>query len=668
MRRPNDEVTEIPNPLAAQAPQMQPNRSQQPMPNIPPEQFINLTPQQRVALAQGQALPPHVQQQLQAQQRPPQAQQGPQTDQEIHKRIINMSQELDQATPRAAAIPVSPQDRQKMDAVLKHHWKSISALPKVLVHQLKNPKNEETVKSVLGLRIQIVRQLRSPSTPNLADELSMTEKTFTEYITKISGYVVGVIKIITAQQNGNAAQGANGQQMGQPQQNAMPQVPQQPKQESAPEGPKHRRNISKPPPAPTDDRRTFNFGGPQSPQGTPIYAQTAGAIDLKLPPGKKQRTKQTPSAAPTPATAMATPGPAGSPPINKAAEKKGQTAPTPPTAKQEPQKPVFRCPVAGCPRQANGFETQPELDLHRKEMHVAPADPVSYVLDKVRNAMDLDAEGKPKVDEKAALKDKAAALQKLPKGTTAGATPMAKAGSLNGKPSPSKTPQQGTKMETPLPAKAADAVKNATAEGGADSEIAFHDLLGDLGILEEMRSWDDSNDLFGGAAADFAPTADATDDSTEDKSKWDWLSQMAGTTDWFDSEPSTTSSSSKTDSSPPLSSPPSSVGRTPQSKKSPELNENGKRSRDVSEGDNLEMNLTITDTDSELEELMSAWADGNVMQIMGSGDSAIGMGTGEMEFGGMKVGTELLNAPLDGGEDAWMEGMMDFDGIPGWES
>ena len=115
-----------------------------------------------------------------------------------------------------------------------------------------------------------------------------------------------------------------------------------------------------PPPAPTGEKPPFQFPSDRA-QGVPKYA-TPGLKpeDLKLPPKKKMRN----DASASPATPVQT---------------------------QQPRT-LLKCPSQGC--NAQGFNTQAELDFHRNQVHkpeMAPVrDPVAFLKNSVLQAFNLD--------------------------------------------------------------------------------------------------------------------------------------------------------------------------------------------------------------------------------------------------------------------------------------
>lgn len=155
------------------------------------------------------------------------------------------------------------------------------------------------------------------------------------------------------------------------------------------------------PPAPTASRPPFTFtdASPRG-QGTPRYAPTGlkqvQQEDLKLP--KRQKKTHHDNTASTPVGGQATP--TMSPQAIKV---------------KVPDVLPFKCTVAGCESQDQGYATRSELDSHSRTAHRPVeehiADPLAFFLDSMREGLGLDENGeskaKPKLDA-----PKAPAMQK----------------------------------------------------------------------------------------------------------------------------------------------------------------------------------------------------------------------------------------------------------------
>ena len=137
------------------------------------------------------------------------------------------------------------------------------------------------------------------------------------------------------------------------------------------------------PPAPTSAQPP-NPWGPSSPHGVPAaYGPNQLTQDkLQLPVKKKLKNN---SATSTPVHLHGTPAPAASPlVITKSPEIQKTPAPT-----------MLKCPVPNCP-EVKGFATQLELDKHMEKHEVKEPvieDPVSFTLENIRKALNLDENG-----------------------------------------------------------------------------------------------------------------------------------------------------------------------------------------------------------------------------------------------------------------------------------
>ena len=239
----------------------------------------------------------------------------------------------------------------------------------------------------------------------------------------------------------------------------------------------HRQNRA--PAAPTAAQPPFLLGA-RSPDGTPhAYGPTVLTQDqLKFPPPKKRKPNQQGSTASTPAQVQA--APAASSPSQMV------KIPSPEAQRQQAVPQTFKCSVGNCDANKNGFGSQADLAKHTLDVHEPKEppidDPLAWAMESVRLGLGLHSDGKmkpkqeePKADNKAleAPKMKLSTSQqgqtpiKQEVGTPAGQTavPMSRPSTQTG-PSPAsqmlKTPQASTHVKTP--ASGASGVKPETVK------------------------------------------------------------------------------------------------------------------------------------------------------------------------------------------------------------
>ncbi|KAI4688746.1 uncharacterized protein J4E84_004676 [Alternaria hordeiaustralica] len=222
----------------------------------------------------------------------------------------------------------------------------------------------------------------------------------------------------------------------------------------------------KPPSAPTTDRPPFAIGA-DSGHGAAHYFEGARPVtNLVLPEKKRAKLEGSQSS---------TPGARASPRIGSGTGNSPELRRQPPPEKQMPQRPTFRCNDASCEFSVRGFDTQGELEAH-SQIHVKVENPMQFALDSMADYLDIDQKtGEAKVDQNAAKRAskpapaapratrQAVKPEQTPGASNNAATPvgqqpattaMARVPTQTGvKDSPSsnllKTPQAMTKVATP---------------------------------------------------------------------------------------------------------------------------------------------------------------------------------------------------------------------------
>ncbi|KAF1972033.1 hypothetical protein BU23DRAFT_469615 [Bimuria novae-zelandiae CBS 107.79] len=464
VKRPNEDGTDggiegQPSNAAPQAPAMVPSRSQQ-GPNLTQEQMSKLGPQQQAQMhanlmkaqdasnKQPQAPGLLSQEEIAAKMRDP----------EREKKFKMMIQQEESKLPKGEVLSISPEARTRLQLLIREklpHIKKVEQALRIFMVSYESPESEKVARTVLRSRILLLRQL-SPSDGTLHPQLTLSEAEFDNAIRHILSFVGKVMSRMANHQQAHAKTGQQNQQQSQrdqavPQLNAanLKQLEQQQRQQKAP-------------PAPTVTQPPFQIGGGASPQGAPKYFPGAKTLThLSLPEKKRQKMD--------PSSQTSTPASKQSPRIGSG---KGTS---PDLKRQTIQKPTFRCKFPDCEYSMRGFDTQAELDTHISHIHTKIDDPVQFAIESMAEYVGVDMKtGQPKQDPAATArgsKPASTAPRAPPQHTKPGqtpsmptsvatpagqaaATPMTRVPTQTGiKGSPStnllKTPQASVKVTTP---------------------------------------------------------------------------------------------------------------------------------------------------------------------------------------------------------------------------
>lgn len=593
VKRPNEDAAEAsadavaPN-VAPPAPMVN-SKSQQGL-NLTQEQMSKLTPAQQAQMraqllkaqdasnnkSQPRALPS--QEELQARMRDPARE----------KKFRLMLNEEPEKTNRTQPVQVPPEIRAQLQTVIRQNFERIKKVEQALrifLAGYEGSDSEGVARTVIKARNLLLKQL-NPQDGTLHADLTMTADEFRQNIRHILSFVG---KVMSKMQNQQQGQNVPTQQNQAPQQAPQAQ-PATASQLNAANLKIHeqQQRQQKAPQAPTTERPPgFPLGG-QSPRGAPIYLEGARTVtNLKLP--DKKRAKMDPNSQ-TP-----TPGVTASPRIPSGKSTSPELKRQAPPEKPVPQKPTFKCKTADCEYAVRGFDTQAELEAHISQTHARIDDPLQFALESMADVLDVDPKtGLPKTDTTAANRaaKPAPAAPRVPApaqpvksgqtpsipqnvttpaGTQAVATPMARIPTQPGiKSSPStnllKTPQTVAKVATPstgAPAKATPASTTKPVTKGPEVvAVPQPEKEEDLQPLVPSSLFDFSyEDTF--AALDANAPFTVLDLKDEDNS---WALR---------SRPSS-----------PINTPDSSSKDTPSTRQS-----------DISENDNLQINLNVKDVD-----------------------------------------------------------------------
>ncbi|KAJ4361006.1 uncharacterized protein N0V89_001575 [Didymosphaeria variabile] len=582
MKRPNDDGAdaggEVQPPNAApQAPAMVPSRSQQGV-NLTQEQMSKMGPQQQAQMranlmkaqdasnkqSQGPRLPS--QEELSAKLKEP----------EREKKFKMMIQQEESRLPKAHVQHISPDVRATLQQTIKEklpHIKKVEQALRIFLISYESPESENLARTVIRARILLLRQL-NPADGTLHPELTLTETEFGMNIRHILQFVGKVMSRMASQQ-AHAKPGQQNQQ--QPQREAVtPQlnaanlkiVEQQQRQQKAP-------------PAPTASQPPFQLGG-ASPSGAPKYFEGAKPLThLSLPEKKRQKMD--------PNSQTSTPASKQSPRISSS---KGNSPELKRQAPPAAQKPTFKCRFSDCEYSMRGFDTQAELDTHVSHIHTKIDDPVQFALEAMAEYVDVDPKtGQPRQDPAVAARGnkpastaprappqpiKAAHTPGMPQSAAtpaghAAATPMTRVPTQTGiKGSPStnllKTPQASIKVATPstgAPGKPTPASVTKATHKESDVQPKLRpELEEDVQPLVPVSLFDFSYDDIYSVLDTNGPLT--TLDLKDEDNSWALRSRPSS----------------------PLDTPDSTSKDTPSTRQS-----------DISENDNLQINLDLKDAD-----------------------------------------------------------------------
>jgi hypothetical protein len=584
---------------APQAPAMVPNKSGAGI-NFSPEQISKMTPaqqaQMRAQLLKAQDASNAAGNKAQQPSQPMLSAEEIRTrmnDPARMKAFNQIVKEVESSMPSRQNVPLQPQLRVSLQKSLKDQLDKLKKLEQAMrVYHVcyDAPASEKIVRQIAQSRALLFQQI-DPQDGTLHDQLTLSAEDFKTHMRAALGFYAKITARMAQQQ-----QPQNGAQQSQPP--AGPNVPLAQLNAANLKIVEQQQRQQKAPSAPTTDRPPFALGD-QAARGAPTYFDTANKVTNLVLPDKKRTKLDNVSQA-------STPGPKASPRIGTgkglSPEFTRQQAPD----KQVPQRPTFRCKVADCEYSVRGFESQGELDSHIAQMHMKIENPLQFALESMAEYLDVDPKtGDAKVDPNAKRPAKSAPAASrsahpvksentpnvplnavTPAGTQAAATPMARVPTQTGmKSSPMtnflKTPQAMAKVGTPgtsVHAKATPTSMPRPAPKEQAVAAAEPEKEDELQPLMPMSLLDYSyEDTF--AALDANGPFTVLDLKDEDTT-WAFRSRPAS----------------------PMTTPDSSAKDTPST-----------RTSDISENDNLHINLDLKDMD-----MPDAWAmgfNGNALPI-----------------------------------------------------
>jgi hypothetical protein len=459
-KRPNDDAAESSADAAPQAAAMASTKSQ-PGLNLTHEQMSKLTPAQhaqyKAQLLKAQDASNNKMQQQRG---------GVVNHEELRQRMADpartrqfkqLMDEVEKSIPARPPVQLPQQMRVPLQRSLKeqlHRLKQVDQALRIFHASYDSSEPEQVLRQIMTSRVLLYQQI-DLADGTLRPQVTLTIEEFKNHMGTTIKFVGKIMEKVKQQSAGQQPQLQGGSNAPPAQLNAanLKIVEQQ-------------NRSQKPPSAPTTDRPPFAIGA-DSGHGAAHYFEGARPVtNLVLPEKKRAKLEGSQSS---------TPGARASPRIGSGTGNSPELRRQPPPEKQVPQKPTFRCNDASCEYSVRGFDTQGELEAH-SQIHAKVENPMQFALDSMADYLDVDQKtGEAKVDQNAAKRAPkpapaaprttqqavkpeqtpgASQNAATPVGQQAAATAMTRVPTQTGiKDSPSsnllKTPQAMTKVATP---------------------------------------------------------------------------------------------------------------------------------------------------------------------------------------------------------------------------
>ncbi|KAL6234382.1 hypothetical protein BDW75DRAFT_164369 [Aspergillus navahoensis] len=414
--------------------------------------------------------------------------------------IRHMYNELGKNLPEDKPVAVTPEQRAAMSQQLRDCTDYLGRMDALVQFVAKVPGQEKNLRSLLGMRIQLMRQFKHSADWALNDQFTITPEYLigtTNYIKKLFHHMIARVNQQQNQGQGQrvgASQGSNSQQINQnvPPLNAS-NLQQLQQQEEALQ--RARRASSQT--AASGIIPAAPFGAP-SPQGVP-HAYGPGSIppqELKLPPPKRRKQSH-PSTTPVS-------GPSGT-----KAQANKQAA-----AEAKPIIGAFKCSVPECQYHYQGFATQDDLDKHAEESHKAE-EPIEDALQFALQGFSTLIQDEQKPDSQGLAKGFgfATALPAKQETKAEGATPVSGATPMG-----RVSSQLATKPASPASSQQLTPVRGA-AKGPSSTSIkptSSQDSKKELRKTAEQDRASMAKDLWADSAVSFEAIRDAFGNLNED--------------------------------------------------------------------------------------------------------------------------------------------------------
>ncbi|KAL4933701.1 uncharacterized protein BDV17DRAFT_66065 [Aspergillus undulatus] len=305
----------------------------------------------------------------------------------LPEKLRHLYNELAKNAPSDDPVAVTPEQRATMNQQLRDCTDYLGRMDALVQFISKIPNHEKNVRSLLGMRIQLMRQFKPGPDWALNDQVTITPEYLTgttNYIKKLFHHMIARVNQQQSQNPGQrpgAPQATNAQQTNQLNASNLQQLQQQ---EEALQ--RARRASSQTAASGASAIAPAPFGAP-SPQGVP-HAYGPGGIppqELKLPPPKKRKQSH-PSTTPVS-------GPSG--PKAQAGKQ--------PTTEAKPFIGAFKCSVPECQYHYQGLATQDELDKHVEENHKVE-EPIEDALEFALQSFGTLLQGEQKADSQGSTK------------------------------------------------------------------------------------------------------------------------------------------------------------------------------------------------------------------------------------------------------------------------
>ncbi|CAA9958889.1 hypothetical protein CFE70_002407 [Pyrenophora teres f. teres 0-1] len=388
-KRPMDD-TEPNTEAASQAPAMAPSRSQHG--DLTPEQLTKLTPTQhaqyKAQLLKAQDVSNNKMQQQRGPSLSPEELKQRMMDPVRNRQFKQMAEEVEKSLPPRPTVQLPPQLRVPLQRSIKENFarlKGVEQALRIFHASYDTAEPEPVIRQIMRSRALLFQQMNEVD-GTLHPQVTLTMDEFKNHMGATIKFSYEIMKKVKQQAQGQSSAAQQPQSQGSTapaQLNAanLKIVEQQNRNQKAPS-------------APTTDRPPFAIGA-DSGHGAAHYFEGARPVTNLVLPEKKRAKLEAGSQS-------STPGAKASPRIGSGASNSPELRRQPPPEKQLPQRPTFRCNDAGCEYSVRGFDTQAELETH-SQIHAKIENPLQFALDSMADYLDVDQKtGEAKINPNAA--------------------------------------------------------------------------------------------------------------------------------------------------------------------------------------------------------------------------------------------------------------------------
>ncbi|KAK1915997.1 hypothetical protein P3342_003812 [Pyrenophora teres f. teres] len=283
-----------------------------------------------------------------------------------------MAEEVEKSLPPRPTVQLPPQLRVPLQRSIKENFarlKGVEQALRIFHASYDTAEPEPVIRQIMRSRALLFQQMNEVD-GTLHPQVTLTMDEFKNHMGATIKFSYEIMKKVKQQAQG---------------QSSAAQQPQSQEQQN--------RN-QKAPSAPTTDRPPFAIGA-DSGHGAAHYFEGARPVTNLVLPEKKRAKLEAGSQS-------STPGAKASPRIGSGASNSPELRRQPPPEKQLPQRPTFRCNDAGCEYSVRGFDTQAELETH-SQIHAKIENPLQFALDSMADYLDVDQKtGEAKINPNAA--------------------------------------------------------------------------------------------------------------------------------------------------------------------------------------------------------------------------------------------------------------------------